>query len=161
MICTRGVVQYGPNRFVPYWFIWKMEKGDTKLQRNGYKLPKDPKKSSTDPLNYRPVALLNTLMKIYEHIVKERLVIVLEKNKLFSNTYAAYRKGRATVDHILVVQELFYLYRYKKCSGGAKNKCPLYLCLMDLAKAFDTFPPNRRLEKLWRSGIRAKNAPSY
>ena len=84
----------------------------------------DPEKTPTDPSNYRPVALLNTHMKIYEHIIKERLVAVLEKNRFFSNTQAAYRKGRATVDHILVVQELIYISRYKKSSRMSKDKCP-------------------------------------
>ena len=40
---------------------------------------KDTEKRPTDPSNYRPVALLNIHMKIYEHIIKERLVAVLEK----------------------------------------------------------------------------------
>ena len=101
---------------------------------------KDTEKAPTDPSNYRPVALLNICMKIYEHIIKERLVAVLEKNKFFSNVQAAYRKSRATSDHLLVVQELFFHYRYKRSLGQAKAKCPLYLCLMDLAKAFDTVP---------------------
>ena len=137
--------------------MWKTEKVKPSFKETVIRpFLKDLTKTPTDPLNYRPVALLNTFMKIYEHIIKERLVTVLEKNKFFSNTQAAYRKGRATVDHILVVQELFYLYRYKKFPGGAKNKRPLYLCLMDLAKAFDTVPRKRLFEKLWRAGIRGK-----
>ena len=102
------------------------------------------------------MSLLDVLMKIYEHIIKERLVAVLEKNKFFSNMQAAYRKSRATSDHILVVQELFFHYRYKRSLGEAKNKCPLYLCLMDLAKAFDTVPREMLFKKLWRAGIRGK-----
>lgn len=51
---------------------------------------------------------------------------------------AAYRKRRSTVDHLLVIQEIFHVYRYKKSLGVATDKQPLYLCLMDLAKAFDT-----------------------
>ena len=117
---------------------------------------KDTEKAPTDPSNYRPVALLNIYMKIYEHIIKERLVAVLEKNKYFSNMQAAYRKRRATSDHILVVQELFFHYRYKRSLGEAKAKCPIYLCLMDLAKAFDTVPREMLFKKLWRAGIRGK-----
>ena len=117
---------------------------------------KDLERDPTNPSNYRPVALLNTHMKVYEHIIKTRLVAVLEKNRFFSNMQSAYRKGRATVDHLLVVQELFYIYRYKKSSGVSKEKCPLYLCLMDLAKAFDTVPRDKLFKKLWRAGIRGK-----
>ena len=48
-------------------------------------------KYPTNPSNYRPVALLNVLMKVYEHIIKERLDKYLEKNKILSNTKVAYR----------------------------------------------------------------------
>ena len=137
--------------------MWKTEKVLPSFKETVLRpFLKDPEKAPTDPRNYRPVALLNTHMKIYEHIIKERLVTVLEKNKFFSNMQAAYRKGRATVDHILVVQEIFYIYRYKKGLGEAKDKHPLYLCLMDLAKAFDTVPRDRLFRKLWMAGIRGK-----
>ena len=75
---------------------------------------KDTDMDPTRPSNYRPVALLNVLMNVYQHIIKERLVTHLEKNKCISNMQAAYRKGRSTVDNILIVQEVFYQYRYKK-----------------------------------------------
>ena len=137
--------------------MWKAEKVLPSFKETVIRpFLKDTEKSPTDPCNYRPVALLNTHMKIYEHIIKERLLTVLEKNKFLSKMQAAYRKGRATVDNILVVQELFYLYRHKKSSGVAKNKCPLYLGLMDLSKAFDTVPRKRLFQKLWRAGIRGK-----
>ena len=63
---------------------------------------------------YRPVALMNVMMKIYEHIIEVRLKAYLEKKNYLSNTQAAYRKGRSTVDHIMILQEVFYFYRDKK-----------------------------------------------
>ena len=117
---------------------------------------KNAEKPPTDPGNYRPVSLLNIPMKLYEHIIKERLVEVLEKNKFFSNTQAAYRKGRSTVDHILVLQEIFFSHRYKKGQGKAKDKKPLYLGLIDLAKAFDSVPRNKLFKKLRKTGVKGK-----
>ena len=64
--------------------------------------------------------LLNTTMKIYEQIIKKRLVKVLEENRFFSELQAAYRKGRSTVDHLLVLQEIFYHYRYTR--KGVKKR---------------------------------------
>ena len=118
---------------------------------------KNPEKDPTDPSNYRPVSLLNTLMKVYEQVLKERLVAVLEKNNYFSTIQAAYRKGRSTADHILVLQEVFYHYRYTKT--GPRNKkgmVPLYLAFMDLTKAFDTVPRKLLYKKLRKAGIRGK-----
>ena len=55
---------------------------------------KSADKDPTKPSNYRPVALLNVLMKIYEHIIGVRLIAFLERKKYLSNKQAAYRKGR-------------------------------------------------------------------
>ena len=93
--------------------LWKTEKVPPSFKETVLRpFLKDHEKSPTDPSNYRPVSLINIHMKIYEHIIKERLVAVLEKSKFFSNMQAAYRKGRSTVDQ--VVQELFYQHRYKE-----------------------------------------------
>ena len=118
---------------------------------------KDPEKDPTDPGNYRPVSLLNTLMKVYEQVLKERVVAVLEENNYFSTIQAAYRKGRSTADHILVLQELFYHYRYTKI--GLRNKkgmVPLYMAFMDLTKAFDTVPRKLLFQKLRIAGVGGK-----
>ena len=60
-----------------------------------------------DPSNYRPISLLNTLMKIYEGIICKRLISYIEEKRILSPYQAAYRKGKSTSDHILVLQELF------------------------------------------------------
>ena len=40
---------------------------------------KDVDKDPTKPTNYRPVSLLNVLMKVYEHIIKVRLTKFLDE----------------------------------------------------------------------------------
>ena len=87
-------------------------------------------------------------MKMYEQVVKQRLVTFLDKTKMFSNLQAAYRKGRSTVDNILIVQEVFYHYRYKKGKHRkTKEKRALYFGFMDLTKAFDTVPRENYFKK--------------
>ena len=111
-------------------------------------------KDPTNPDFYRPIALLNIVRKVYEQILKTRLQNNLEEINFFSKTQAAYRTGRSTCDHILVLQEVFLHYRFGKL--GEKKKIPLYLCFLDLRKAFDTVPRKILFAKLEALGIDGK-----
>ena len=78
-------------------------------------------------------------MKLYEALIKARLVGWLESKDFISPVQAAYRKNRSTCDHILVIQELFLEYRLNKCGPrGGKGPKPHYLRFLDFKKAFDT-----------------------
>ena len=95
--------------------FWKNEKVPVDFKRSIIKpFLKDATKDASLPQNYRPISLLNATMKTYEQVIKARLVDILEKTNFFSNVQAAYRKGRNTCDHILVLQEIFLHYRFKK-----------------------------------------------
>ena len=136
---------------------WKKEKVHKSFKETVLRpFLKNTEKSPTDPGNYRPVSLLNIPMKLYEHILKQRLVAVLEKTNYFSCAQSAYRKRRSTIDNILVVQEIFYTYRYKKGLGQATDKKPLYMGLIDLAKAFDSVPRHKLFKKLGKAGVVGK-----
>ena len=138
--------------------LWEIEKVPENFKETTLRpFLKDADKDQTKPTNYRPVSLLNVLMKVYEHIIKVRLTKFLAETNYFSTAQAAYRKGRSTRDHILVIQEIFYYYRYKKGSQGIREeKKPLYLGLMDLVKAFDTVPRKRLFKKLKKTGVKGK-----
>ena len=113
-----------------------------------------PGKDPTKRGNYRPISLLNVPLKLYEQVIKTRLVGYLEESRYFSQAQAAYRKGRSTTDHLLVLQEIFFYYRYTKTGPrGAKGKQPLYLAFMDLRKAFDSVPRKYLFQKLAYIGI--------
>ena len=93
-------------------------------------------------------------MKVYEQMIKNRLVPVLEERNCFSPAQAAYRKGRSTVDHLFVLQELFFHYRYAGRHWDRRRR--LNLCFLDLRKAFDSVPRKRLFYKLRTLGLEGK-----
>ena len=118
---------------------------------------KDHSKSIHDPSNYRPISLLNTPMKIYEAIICRRLDLYLESKNTLSAFQAAYRRRKSTVDHILILHEIFLEYRYNKIGPrGGHTKKRLILVFLDLKKAFDTVPRDLLFLKILNSGIRGK-----
>ena len=138
--------------------LWETEKVPENFKETTLRpFLKNEDKDPTNPRNYRPVSLLNVLMKVYEHIIKVRLTKYLDEINYFSSAQAAYRKGRCTGDHILVIQEIFFYYRYKRGRQGVtEEKKPFYLELMDLVKAFDTTPRLRLFQKLNKTGVQGK-----
>ena len=118
---------------------------------------KDNDKLSSDPSNYRPISLLNTLMKLYEGVICKRLTSFLTRNGVLSPNQAAYQANRSTSDHIFVIHELFLEYRFnKKGPRGGVIKKVLFFCFMDLRKAFDTVPLEILFAKLRGVGVRGK-----
>ena len=68
-----------------------------------------PGKDPTKRGNYRSISLLNVPLKLYEQVIKSRLVGYLEESCYFSQAQAAYRKGRSTADHLLVFTRNVFL----------------------------------------------------
>ena len=117
---------------------------------------KNEDEDQNDPSNYRPISLLNSLMKIYEGILSHRISTFFDNN-IISPCQAAYRKNRSVFDHVLVLHEVFLEYRfYQVGPRGGTSKRLLYLCFLDLRKAFDTVSRNILFTKLCKAGIRGK-----
>jgi len=98
-------------------------------------IPK-PGKDSSDPSNYRPIALTSCLCKTFERMVNNRLVWFLETNNLITDFQCGFRNKRGTIDH-LVRLESFIRDAFIK-------KEHLTAVFFDLEKAYDT---------TWKYGI--------
>lgn len=93
-------------------------------------------KPPTSPSSYRPIALTSCIAKTYESIINIRLTFLLYSKRLIDPHQCGYRKGCATTDHLVrLEQEIRDAFLYKQ------------YCLavfFDLEKAYDT---------TWRYGI--------
>ena len=95
--------------------------------------------------NYRPISLLPSMSKIYEHVVFEQLLNYMEDNKLFYEDQFGFRPGHSTelaslrfVDTLVSQMDNFYI--------------PTSI-LVDLSKAFDTLDHNIMQSKLRYYGV--------
>ena len=104
-------------------------------------LLKDRKGDLHDPGNFRPIALLSHLFKLYEGILNKRLVDFLEgysdspsgepKPRLNEESNG-FRPGRGCLDNLFLIRELILDQKFRQ-----KAKKPLILAFLDIRKAFD------------------------
>ena len=75
-----------------------------------------PGKDTSDPSNYRPIALTICICKVMERIINSRIVWYLERNKLISPMQCGFRKQRSTTDHLVrlesFVREAFVQHQH-------------------------------------------------
>lgn len=96
-------------------------------------LPK-PGKPPGDPSSYRPICLLDTLGKLLERIILNRLTKYTESEHGLAARQFGFRKGRSTVDAIRKVVEKADEARRKKRRG---NRC-CAIVTIDVKNAFNS-----------------------
>lgn len=102
--------------------------------------------TKNETINYRPISLLSNVSKVFEKLLKKRLVVFLEDNNILSDRQFGFRSNRSTNDAIAVLTSKIYTsLDLGKHSAGI---------FMDLEKAFDTVCHAKLLERLESSGIR-------
>ena len=104
------------------------------------------KGDDTDPSNYRPIALLNTVYKIYATMLQRRLAGKIESR--LRPTQYGFRAGKGTR------QPLFILRRAMEWS--LMTTTPLYILSLDWRQAFDSLDHTAMLEALRRFGLSDK-----
>jgi hypothetical protein len=65
------------------------------------------------PVNYRPIALLNTQLKLFTQILQSRLVIWAEINGILPEAQAGFRKRRGCDDQIFTLNSLIQIHTRK------------------------------------------------
>lgn len=81
------------------------------------------------PRSYRPITLLPVMGKIFERIIKTRILITLEKTDFLNNHQHGFREGRSTLTALVSLKKIVQniLFSNKYCS----------LISLDIEGAFD------------------------
>jgi hypothetical protein len=101
-----------------------------------------------DPLNYRGLSISSCLGKLFTKLMSKRLIDFLVENNIININQIGFMPKHRTADHILVLKTIFDLFK-------SKNKT-VYLCFIDIKKAFDTVWREGLLFKLIKYGISTK-----
>ena len=99
-----------------------------------------------DPGNYRGIALISCLGKLYLSMWAARIAKHAEHR--LGERQGGFRSGRSTVDQALILHEV--LLRRKRAGQDT------FLCFVDFRKAFDTVWHAGLWKRMWDSGIRGK-----
>ena len=91
-------------------------------------IPK-PNKNSSDPLNFRPITLTETILKILDKVLAQRLQYYLEFHNLFTEKQFGFRSERCTQHPISLV--------FLTLQSHSQAKKPTLIATRDLNKAFD------------------------
>jgi len=102
----------------------------------------------TDCGNYRPVSLTSIICKLCESLIRDHLMLYLERNSLLSPHQHGFRSGHSCCTQLLEIMEDFTSYY---------DECLPYDCIyLDFSKAFDRVPHDRLLSKVFNIGIRGQ-----
>lgn len=89
-----------------------------------------PGKDHSNPLNYRPISLLETLAKLLGKILTNRLLYYLEFNNIIPEKQFGFRPSRSTLHSIYAIKETLSELR--------KQGKTILTVTKDITKAFDT-----------------------
>ena len=111
-------------------------------------VPKYKGDSKSDPANFRPIALTSHLIKIFEKVVRIKLVNQLEQTNQFNPNQHGFRKGRSCLNQLLA--------HYDMVMSLLEQGIGVDTVYLDFSKAFDKVDFETLLKKLRKVGIGGK-----
>ena len=112
-------------------------------------VPIHKKGPEDDPDNYRGIALISCLAKLFYSILNNRLMDFCLRNKILSPFQLGFLPGNRTSDAHIILHNIIDRYCHKKESK-------IYGCFVDFSKAFDSIPRDLLFKKLSNIGITGK-----
>ena len=102
----------------------------------------------TKPQNYRPVSLTSHVIKIFEKIVRDKLVNHINLLNLFNENQHGFLSGRSCVSQLL--------QHYNSIIEGIENGDDVDIIYLDFAKAFDKVHHGTLIRKLRNMKVSGK-----
>lgn len=107
-----------------------------------------PHKDANDPLSFRPVALSSVLVKLAEHLIKQRLEWYIEHNNLLPPSQFGFRKGKSVADsHALFTTDILTSFSKSESVVAA---------FLDIHAAYDNVDLLKLNEKMKKLGVPLK-----
>ena len=113
-----------------------------------YIIPMHKGESKSSAANYRPVALTSHIVKLFEKVVRTKIVKYMEENNKFNENQHGFRAGRSCLSELLA--------HYDDIINMLEAGVPVDTVYLDFSKAFDKVDHQRLLEKLSSTGIGGK-----
>ena len=103
----------------------------------------------SDPVNYRPISLLNCPLKIFTQMLHNRLYKWSEDSNILPESQAGFRKSRSCHENVFTLKAAVDV-RLRK-----KNR-KLFAFFIDFSRAFPSIPHDKLWNKLFEIGVSAK-----
>ena len=103
------------------------------------------KGSKSEPANYRPVSLTSVICKIFEKIIGEHILAHAKENLIIPNQQHGFLSGKSTSTNLLEALNIWM--------EMLEHGQPIDVLYLDYAKAFDTVPHQKLIQKLKSLGI--------
>ncbi|OXA43010.1 RNA-directed DNA polymerase from mobile element jockey [Folsomia candida] len=101
-----------------------------------------------NPNNYRPIALLSCLLKLFTQLLQHRLSDWADKCSIIPEAQGGFRRQRGCDDQIFLLNAAINI--------GTRNKGKVYACFFDFARAFPSVPHDKLWKKLNDLGVSPK-----
>lgn len=101
-----------------------------------------------DPNNYRGISLSSCLSKLFAKLVHLRLDNFVETNNILKENQIGFRKKYRTSDHILTLKNIV--------DRAFRSNKYIFVCFVDLKKAFDSINREALFYKISKMGITSK-----
>lgn len=104
-----------------------------------------PQKNLKCVESYRPISLLNTLSKLLERVIKNRLECWIDRDNILSNNQCGFRRNHSTREHLLRLTQ--------DCQQAFNKNMAVGALFFDFEKAFDRVWIKGLIYKLSMLGI--------
>ena len=135
----------------PLYHLWRdcLDKGITPSKlKEAHIIPIHKGGHQGVAANYHPIALTSHLIKIFEKVIRNKLVSFLQENNLLNGSQHGFTAGRSCLSQLLD--------HHNKILNLLEDGMNIDSVYLDFAKAFDKVDHNIVLQKLSSLGVRGK-----